>query len=100
MRVFGNKFEVFDIKRFVEKNQYVLRYSGSGRPRTMRIPDNTSTVKDIYLSQDSDSTRASPREKESTTGISWSSVRRKATNDIGLRVFKRNRVQVLQPTTN
>ena len=66
------------------------RYSGSGRSRAVLAPDNMSSVEDLILSQ---------QEIERETGISRSSVCRIAKNDIGLRVFKRKRMQVLQFTT-
>ena len=85
--------------RKIDKTGDVQRYPGSGRPRTVRIPDNISTVEDLILNQNNDRTHASPREIDRTTGISSSFARRIAKNDIGLRVFKRKRVQVLQPPT-
>ena len=86
-----------DLLRKIYKTGDVQRYPGSGRPSLVRVPD-ISTVEDFVLSQDSNDTHASPREIERATGILHSSVRRVAKNDIGLRVFKKKRVQVLRPT--
>ena len=88
-----------DLLRKIDKTGGVQRYPGSGRPKTVRVPDNISMVEDLILSQDSDDTHASPREIERATGISHTSVRRIVKNDLGLKVFKRKRVQVLPPST-
>ena len=50
-----------DLLRKIDKTGDVKRYPGSGRPRSIRVEENISTVGDLILSQDSDDTHASPR---------------------------------------
>ena len=52
-RVSKQKLKAFTIKRFVEKIDKrgdEQRNPGSGRPRTVRVTDNISTVEDLILS--------------------------------------------------
>ena len=76
----------WNLLRKIDKTGDVKRYPCSGRPRTMRVPDNISMVEDLILSQDNDDNHGRP------IGYLWC-------NDIGLRVFRRERVQILQIAT-
>ena len=71
-----------DLLRKIDKTGYVRHY----------ILDKISTVEDLILSQDNYHSHASPREIVQTTGISRSSVRRIAKNEINLKVFNGKRV--------
>ena len=58
IRVFPNKnwksSPLKDLLRKIDKTGDVQHYPGSGRPGTVRVPDNISTVEDLILSQCND----------------------------------------------
>src|SRR5690349_21267947 len=66
------------------------RKPGSGRPRSARTPRNIATVSGMVCSQeDLLGSHKSPREIARETGISRSSVRRIAKDDLHLTTYKR-----------
>lgn len=66
------------------------------RIRTARTPANIARVSELICSQDDDpGTSKSPREIQRETGISRSTVRRIAKDDLKLKIFRRREVQQL-----
>ena len=58
------------------------------------MPANIAWVSELICSQDDDlGTSKSPREIQSETGISRSTVRRIAKDDLKLKIFRRREVQ-------
>ena len=71
----------------------IERKKGSGRPRSVRVPENIAIVSELCCSQEADGdegTHESPREIEHLTGISRSSVVRIIKNDLRLNNFGRS----------
>ena len=63
------------------------RLAGSGRPRSVRIPENIEVVHELAASQEEDGdegTHDTPRQIENLTGISRSSVRRIISHDLSM----------------
>ena len=73
----------------------VGRLRGSGRPKSARTEENIEIVEELVQSQEEPGTHKSPREIERETGISRSTVRRIAKNDLQLNQFKRVKGQKL-----
>ena len=76
----------------IDSTRSIDRKKGSGRPRSVRIPENIALVAEMSESQEADGdegTHESPREIENLTGISRSSVCRIIRHDLSLRNFAR-----------
>ena len=76
----------------IDSTRSIDRKKGSGRPRSVRIPENIALVAEMSESQETDGdegTHESPREIENLTGISRSSVCRIIRHDLSLRNFAR-----------
>lgn len=72
------------------------RKADTGRKRSVRTLANIELVEELICSQNSNpGTSKSPREIERATGISRSTVRRIAKNDLNLKVYRRRVVQKL-----
>ena len=65
------------------------------RIRTGRTPANIVRVSELICSQDDDLATRKFREIQRETGISRSTVRRRAKDDLKLKIFRRREVQQL-----
>ena len=74
--------------RKIDVTGSVGRLRGSGRPKSARTEENIEIVEELVQSQEEPGTHKSPREIERETGISRSTVRRIAKNDLQLNQFK------------
>ena len=81
--------------RKIDVTGSVGRLRGSGRPKSARTEENIEIVEELVQSQEEPGTHKSPREIERETGISRSTVRRIAKNDLQLNQFKRVKGQKL-----
>lgn len=80
----------------LEETGSTIRRQGSGRPRSVRVEENVTKVKDMILSQEGKpGSSLSQRETARETNISRSSVQRIAKHELRLKVFKRVHVSEL-----
>ena len=80
----------------IDSTGSVQRRLGSGRRRTVRTPDNVSTVEELILSQEGKpQTHRSQRQIAHEVGISLKSVNRIVKNDLALKCLKRSKAQQL-----
>jgi len=74
----------------------IKRKGGSGRPKSVRTPQNIETVGELICSQDDvPATHKTPREIERETGIARSSVQRIVKIDLAMKNYKRISAQKL-----
>ena len=74
----------------------VDRKPGSGRPRSVRTPENINTVHDLVLSQENaPQTHRTTRQIERETGVSRRTVGRIIHDDLQLKCLKKRRAQEL-----
>jgi len=82
--------------RKIDATDSVERCSGSGRPRTVRVPDVIANVQDLVLSQENaPKTHSSQRRISRRTGVSLGSVNRIIRKDLRLTCLKRCRAHEL-----
>jgi len=74
----------------------VDRKPGSGRPRSVRIPENINTMRDLVLSQENaPQTHRRTRQIERETGVSCRTVGRIIHDDLQLKCLNKRRAQEL-----
>jgi len=85
-----------DLIKKIDATGSSTRRASGDRRRSARTAENIARVGELICSQDDrPGTSKSPREIERATGISRSSVRRIAKQDLNLKVFRRREVQKL-----
>jgi hypothetical protein len=83
----------------IDSTGNVIRQKGSGRPSTIRTPNNILVVQHLIINHGNVAEeRKSPRKIQNETGISRSSVIRIIRQDLHLKVYKRVQVQLLTET--
>lgn len=91
-----NKNGLDVLLRKIRSTGTVDRQPGSGRPRTVRTPENIDAVHDLILSQeDAPQTHRTTRQIARETAISRTTVRRIIHKDLKLKCLKKRRAQQL-----
>jgi len=95
LKMFPNNWTLCGLKtllRKIDATDSVERRSGSGRPRTVRVPGVIANVQDLVLSQENaPKTHSSQRWISRRTGVSLGSVNRIIHKDLRLTCLKRCR---------
>lgn len=91
-----NKNGLDVLLRKIRATASVDRKPGSGRPRSVRTPENINTVQDLVLSQENaPQTHRTTRQIERETGMSRRTVGRIIHDDLQLKCLKKRRAQDL-----
>lgn len=91
-----NKNGLDVLLRKIRATASVDRKPGSGRPRSVRTPENINTVHDLVLSQENaPQTHRTTRQIERETGVSRRTVGRIIHDDLQLKCLKKRRAQEL-----
>ena len=91
-----NKNGLDVLLRKIRKTANVDRQTGSGRPRSVRTPENIDAVNDLVLSQEgAPQTHRTTRQIARETGISQRTVGRIIRDDLQLKCLKKRRAQQL-----
>jgi len=85
-----------DLIKRIDETGSADRKRGTGRHRSVRMPDNIAVVDELICSQESQrGSSKSPREISRETGISRRSVQRIVKHDLQLKAYRRREVHLL-----